>query len=178
MAVIRADRVLEITATTGTGPLTLGGPVTGYRSFANVMNIGDTCYYAIQAVDDYGVPTGDWEVGIGTYTALNQLTRTTVLTSSNTAAAVNFGVGNKQVYITHSAAEANDVAASIAPYTHTQSSASSTWTINHNFGVKPLVAIINSGGNEVEAQLVHTSNNQVIAYFSTPVAGIARCARH
>lgn len=178
MAVVRADRVLELSSTSGTGPFGLGGPVTGYRSFGSVMNLNDTCYYAAQSIDVYGVPTGEWEVGVGTYSGTNQLSRTTVLSSSNTGSLVNFGADTKQVYITPTATELIAVFASISPYTHTQNVASDAWTINHNLGAKPVVAILNAGGNEVEAHLVHTSNNQVIAYFSTPITGIARCAIH
>lgn len=99
MAHITADRVKETTTTTGTGALTLAGAMTGFRAFSAVCATSDTIYYAIQAVDGSGVPTGDWEVGFGAYSATNTLTRTTVLASSNAGAAVNFAAGTKQVWI-------------------------------------------------------------------------------
>ena len=64
---------------------------------------------------------------------------------------------------------------SLFEYTHTQNSASSTWTINHNLGIKPTVQLLNTGSQVIEGDLVHTNSNQAIAYFSTPVAGLARC---
>lgn len=99
MAHISEDRVLETSTTTGTGNLTLAGAVTGYRTFASVMVTTDTCLYAVWGVDVNGSPTGEWEGGIGTYSATNTLTRTTVLESSNAGAAVNFSAGTKYVAI-------------------------------------------------------------------------------
>jgi hypothetical protein len=101
-----ADRVKELSTTTGTGALTLAGAVTGFRAFSAVCTSpSDTCYYALQAVDGSGVPTGEWEVGLGTYSAANTLTRTTVLASSNAGSAVNFAAGTKQVWIDIPAAQ-------------------------------------------------------------------------
>lgn len=99
MAHIWADRVAETTTTTGTGALTLAGAVTGYRAFSSVCSTSDTVTYAIEAVDSNGVPTGDWEIGVGTYSGVNTLTRTTVIKSSNANAAVNLAAGTKNVFL-------------------------------------------------------------------------------
>lgn len=64
---------------------------------------------------------------------------------------------------------------SLFEYTHTQNTAATTWTINHNLGIKPTVQLLNTGSQVIEGDLVHTNSNQAIAYFSTPVAGLARC---
>lgn len=106
MALVIADRIKETTTTTGTGALTLLGAMTGFRAFSAKCSVGDTCYYAIQAVDSVGSPTGDWECGLGTYSSVNTLTRTTVTSSSNSDSAVNFSAGTKQVYICVPAAQA------------------------------------------------------------------------
>lgn len=98
MAHITEDRVLETSTTTGTGALTLAGAVTGFRAFGSVMTSpSDTCWYALWAVDSNGNATGDYEEGLGTYSASNTLTRTTVLRSSNANAAVNLSAGTKYV---------------------------------------------------------------------------------
>lgn len=97
MAHIFADRVLETSTTTGTGALTLAGSVTGFRTFASVCSVADTVRYFIEAINSAGVPTGDWETGLGTYSGANTLTRTTVVASSNAGAAVNFAAGTKRV---------------------------------------------------------------------------------
>jgi hypothetical protein len=96
MALIFADRVRETTTTTGTGTITLAGAVIGYQSFDAIGN-GNTTYYTINAGDQ-------WEVGIGTYSSSGtSLTRTTVLSSSNGDALVNFAAGVKDVFVTYPA---------------------------------------------------------------------------
>ena len=59
-------------------------------------------------------------------------------------------------------------------FTHSQVSAATLWTINHNLGFRPAVAILDSGGNEIEADVVHTGPNQLVIHFAIPVAGVAR----
>lgn len=102
MPLVLADRVQESTNTTGTGPLTLLGAVTGYQSFAAIGD-GNTTYYTIA-----GVGTSEWETGLGTYSTTGPtLARTTVLSSSNNNAAVNFSSGTKNVFVTYPAKSAN-----------------------------------------------------------------------
>lgn len=98
------DRVLETTTTTGTGDIALGGAYTGFRTFASVCSVNDTCYYLIEGVDGNGYPSGDWEAGLGTYSGTNNLTRTTVLASSNAGSLVNLAIGAKRVGISPIAA--------------------------------------------------------------------------
>lgn len=113
-SLIRADRVCESSTTTGTGPLTLAAAIAGFRRFSSVMSTSDTCYYAIEAVDALGVPTGDWETGLGTYSGTNTLTRTTVHFSSNSNSAVSFSAGTKRVFIVVSASDYAAVIARVA----------------------------------------------------------------
>jgi hypothetical protein len=97
MAHIIENRVLEASTTAGAGPLTLAGAVQGYRAFSAVCAVSDTVPYYIEAVDADGRPTGDYEFGLGTYSAANQLSRTTVRGSSNGGLAVAFAAGTKLV---------------------------------------------------------------------------------
>lgn len=97
MAFVTEDRVLETSTTTGTGNFTLAGAVPGFRVFSAVCATNDIVPYAIELVDSSGVPTGEFETGIGTYSGANTLTRTTVLRSSNGNAAVSFSAGTKRV---------------------------------------------------------------------------------
>lgn len=108
MAFVIADRVKETSTSTGTGDFALAGAMTGYIRFSGISGIavGDTSFYCIQGVDGAGAPTGEWEVGLGTYSAANTLTRTTVLASSNAGAAVSFSAGTKQVFLTVPATQA------------------------------------------------------------------------
>lgn len=91
MGFIVEDRVKETSATAGSGALTLAGAVAKFRAFSAVCANGDTVPYLIES------PT-DWEVGIGTWGTGNILTRTTVLRSSNSNAAVVFS-GALTVYL-------------------------------------------------------------------------------
>jgi hypothetical protein len=100
MALILKDRVKETTAVTSTGTATLLGASVGYQSFSVIGN-GNTCYYTIAAQT-----TNEWEVGIGTYTSPNQLSRDTVLSSSNSNALVNFSAGTKDVFVAQPAGKA------------------------------------------------------------------------
>jgi len=101
MPLVIADRVRQTTTTTGTGTLTLSGTVTGYQSFSEIGN-GNTTYYAI--ADN---ATGDWEVGVGTYTLSGTtLSRDVVLDSSNSGSLVSFSAGSKDVICTQPALRA------------------------------------------------------------------------
>ena len=100
MALILKDRVKETTAVTSTGTATLLGAVTGYQSFSVIGN-GNTCYYTIAAQT-----ANEWEVGIGTYTSPDQLSRDTVLSSSNSGSLVNFSAGTKDVFVTQPSSKA------------------------------------------------------------------------
>lgn len=99
MAHIFEDRIFELSISTGTGDIALAGAVTAYRAFSSVLSIGDTLPYMIEAVDANGKPTGDYEYGLGTYSAANTITRTSVRGSSNAGAAVNFAAGTKFVQL-------------------------------------------------------------------------------
>ena len=101
MALVLKDRVKETTTTTGTGTLTLAGAATGFQSFSVIGN-SNTTYYTI--VDS---SAGAWEVGVGTYTSSGTtLSRDTILESSNSGSAVNFGSGSKDVFCTYPAEKA------------------------------------------------------------------------
>lgn len=94
-----ADRVKETATTTGTGDFTLAGASTGYRTFNSGFGVGPPFYYCIEAVDGSGVPTGDWEVGIGWLSASTTLVRNQVLSNSaGTTALINFSAGTKNVF--------------------------------------------------------------------------------
>lgn len=50
-----------------------------------------------------------------------------------------------------------------------------TWTVNHNLGRFPIVTILTTGNVEMDAQIVHTNNNQFVVHFAAPMAGSVRC---
>ena len=94
MALVLADRVQQTGTANTTVSFTLSANVTGYQSFTVIGN-GNTTYYAATDV------SGNWEAGIGTYsTSGPTLTRTTILSSSNSGSAVTFS-GTVTVFVTY-----------------------------------------------------------------------------
>lgn len=97
MALLFKDRVQETSTTTGTGAYALAGAVSGFQAFSAIAAVNDTAYYSAWEVDTNGNPSGGWETGLGTYSAANTLTRTTIMASSNANAAVNWATGTRRV---------------------------------------------------------------------------------
>ena len=94
MPLVVADRVQQTGTANTTVSFTLSGSVTGFQSFS-VIGDTNTTYYA--ATDG----SGNWEVGIGTYSTTGPtLTRTTILSSSNSGSAVTFS-GTVNVFVTY-----------------------------------------------------------------------------
>jgi hypothetical protein len=84
MALVFNDRVQQTGTANTTVSFTLSGAVAGFQSFSIIGNTNTTYYSATDA-------SGNWEVGIGTYSTTGPtLTRTTILSSSNAGAAVTF----------------------------------------------------------------------------------------
>jgi len=147
MALVLADRVQETSTTTGTGTLTLAGAVAGFQSFSTIGN-GNTTYYCITEAS-----TGAWEVGTGTYTSSGTtLSRTTVLSSSNANALVNFTSGALTVFC--------DYPATLAGKTLTAGNSGTSY---------PALVASNSGLNAVTVDTA-LSYNSAQTLLSTPKA--------
>jgi hypothetical protein len=102
MALVLNDRVRETTTTTGTGAVALGGAVSGFETFAAGIGNSNTVYYAI-----VHRTAAEFEVGLGTLDGdSSDLTRTTVISSSNSDSAVDFAAGTKDVFCTLPASKA------------------------------------------------------------------------
>ena len=96
MALVINDRVKVTSTTTGTGAFALGAAATGFETFAQGIGNNNTTYYCI-----FNQGTSEFEVGLGTLDGTSaNLTRTTVISSSNGDAAVNFTSGTKDVFCT------------------------------------------------------------------------------
>lgn len=100
-AAVYRDRVQETTTVTGTGTVTLGGAVGGYRTFATAWG-----------ADQIGVPytivdptTGAWETGFGMFTLSGTTLSRSVRASSNSNALVSFAAGTKFVFASLIAAQ-------------------------------------------------------------------------
>jgi hypothetical protein len=96
MALVINDRVKVTSTTTGTGAMALGSAVTGFETFAAGIGNNNTTYYCI-----FNQGTTEFEVGLGTLDGSSaNLTRTTVISSSNSDSAVDFSSGTKDVFCT------------------------------------------------------------------------------
>jgi len=132
MALVLADRVQEITTSTGTASVLLSGAVNGYQSFTAGVGNGNTCYYTI-----YDNTSFAWEVGIGTYTTSpNTLTRNTILSSSNSGSAINLAGNTAAVWVDYPSgksvykdANGNVSANSFTPGWTSNTTASATTTL-------------------------------------------------
>lgn len=94
MALERHNRIVETTTTTGTGTYDLAGAKTGFEAFVDRVTSGATVEYCVTDGTDF-------EIGIGTFTdaSPDTLARTTILASTNGDAAVNWGAGSKDIFI-------------------------------------------------------------------------------
>ena len=96
MALVINDRVKVTSTTTGTGAMALGAAVTGFETFAAGIGNSNTTYYCI-----FNQGTTEFEVGLGTLDGSSaNLTRTKVISRSNSDAAVSFTSGTKDVFCT------------------------------------------------------------------------------
>ena len=103
MALVLEDRVKVRSRTTGTGSFVLENTVAGFQSFEAIGDGNETFYSIVDAA-------GNWEVGRGTYTLVdNTLSRDSVLSSSNSNTLVNFPAGSKNVFCTYPASVATAV---------------------------------------------------------------------
>jgi len=83
MALVFYDRVQQTGTANTTVSFTLSATTVGYQSFSVIGN-GNTTYYSAN-------DGTNWEVGLGTYSTTGPtLTRTTILSSSNSGSAVTF----------------------------------------------------------------------------------------
>lgn len=61
----------------------------------------------------------------------------------------------------------------LVAFSYDQPSPAATWTITHNLNFFPNVTVIDTGGTQIEAELVYPSRNELTITFTSPVAGSA-----
>ncbi len=129
MAFVLNDRVKQTSTSTGTGTINLSASAeTGFETF--VAGIGDTnsTFYCISHDG-----TSEFEVGIGTVTdaGTDTLSRTTIISSSNSDNLVDFTAGTKTVFCTYPAKRAPSASMTATTYVTTHASTlSDTQTID------------------------------------------------
>ena len=98
MALVINDRVKVNSTATGNSQTTFAidnTPVTGFETFNTGVGVGNTTYYCI-----FNQGTSEFEVGLGTLNSTTNLQRTTIISSSNSDAVVDFSAGTKDVFCT------------------------------------------------------------------------------
>lgn len=101
MAVNFADRVRQLSISTGTGAITFSAGETGYRTFAAVYAQDESLSYCIEGLTSGGALSGQWETGRGHLNISGQLVRDEVYASS-TGGLVNFSSASLRVFVTAS----------------------------------------------------------------------------
>ena len=103
------DRAAETSVTTGTGTYSLDGAILGWRTIVDACGTGKEVDYFVRDV----LGTADYEIGRGVITdsATDTLTRATIYSSSNGGAAVNWGVGTREIVVTLTANAMNQLLA-------------------------------------------------------------------
>lgn len=159
MAHPTTSNVGETSTTSGTGALALSAAITGMIRFNAIPGIAtnDTVPYSIFSVDGSGNRTSEWEYGIGTYSAANTLTRTTVLGSSNAGAAVSFSGATLYVFLSPLGQLIPQMAPDSLVYARTLAGA---------LGIVPQKYIIRA-----DATRTFTSNTSEQAIFTSPANG-------
>jgi hypothetical protein len=102
------DNAAGVTSSIGTDDYLVTGGIDQYGPMIGVLTDGAVYPYYIAFID---VTDGaDYETGQGTWdSGSNTLARTTIETSSNSGNAVNWGVGNKALWIVQDASLATDM---------------------------------------------------------------------
>lgn len=58
-------------------------------------------------------------------------------------------------------------------FQHVQPAPALEWTVNHNLGVIPAVTVLSPGSIEIDAEVIHATENQTLIRFNSPQAGLA-----
>jgi hypothetical protein len=162
MTLRTADRVRDTTTTTGTGTLTISGtPPIGHRAFSAIPSIAaaDT-FLALIAHQTLG----EWEVSLCTYNSATSIARTTVLSSSNAGALVNFSAGTKDVVLTQTAAREAVGSIDMLDTTASTSSLTGALTVAGGVGIGGDLYVggtINSITNVASTAFINATNTNV-----------------
>jgi hypothetical protein len=153
MALQLGDRIQQIGLANTTVSFSLTGTVIGFQSFSSAITTGNTTYYS--ATD----ASGNWEVGIGTLTSSTLLTRTTILSSSNSGIAVTFS-GTVNVFVTYPSGKSvnqDSLGTATVPQLATNSYTSTTPVLSFNASNSPFASGASVSGNYLQTLLQNKS---------------------
>ena len=98
MTISYLDNTQVTTTTTGTGTLTQGSAVTGFRAPA-AGDDGKTYTVMVKGVDGSGVPTGEFELCESVYTHSGTTWSRGTLLDSSTGSRISFAAGTKRISV-------------------------------------------------------------------------------
>lgn len=159
-----ADRVFEKTSTTGTGSYVMLGASPPYRGFSDVGELDGkpVCYHAINEDNT------TWESGWGVFDA-NTVTLTRNLLESSTGGLINWGTGDKSIYIAPSSSVLRSLTAGNKGTTRPGwLPAGATWT---NDNVSPWVVYLYDGADDIPVGEIDAPANTFRAYAGSEKAG-------
>lgn len=107
-----ADRVKQLSYTTGSSNYSLDASSQGFSSFGDLYSSGDVVFYAATDGTDYEVGSGIYHYKIS---GPDELERST-LVSTNSNLVVDWGAGIKEVFVTYPADFAVYTASGLGPY--------------------------------------------------------------
>lgn len=158
VAGVRAPVTVQNTAKGGSFTfLALLGAIENYLALQGDMTDGD----------DVLLLKGDQNpTGLDLFTFAADQTFTTSTGASTTPSGFVGGVGPAGP-----AGPTGATGPEVSTYVHTQGSAAASWTVNHNKGNYPVADVLSVGGIVVDAEMEHSSVNQIIVRFAAPQTG-------
>ena len=156
------DRVKQYSTSTGAGDLAFSATIAGFNAFSTV---GSAPFpYEVHAVDGSGVPTGQWETGIGKISG-GSLVRIAPDASSSGSVPLSFSAGTKVVSLCiPSSATAGMRRANTTYYVRTDGSNSNAGLVNDAGGA---FLTIQHALNVAAADMVISGSSDVSIYVET-----------
>jgi hypothetical protein len=129
-----ADRIKELSYTTGTGNFNLSGAANGFSTFSSALSYNDRTFYAITDGTRYEIGSGVYLSGIS-----NPELKRFPLRSTNSNGLVNFPAGLKEVFVTYPATHAVYTSSGIHNYSFPRDKGVAIWvggnTLNYDSSI-------------------------------------------
>lgn len=127
--IILADRIKELSYTTGSGNFALAGAANGFSSFGSKYNHQDNLFYAITDGTRYEIGSGVYLSAA--YNPLDGITENQIIRfpfrSSNNNSIINFPAGTKEVYVTYPATHSVYTGSGVSDLSNPNTSGISFW---------------------------------------------------
>jgi len=156
------DRVKQYSTSTGAGDIAFSATIPGFNAFSTIGSAPFT--YEIHAIDGSGIPTGQWETGIGKISGGN-LIRIAPDASSSGSVPLSFSAGTKVVSLCiPSTATAGMRRANTTYYVRPGGSNSNSGLVNDDGGA---FLTIQHALNVAAADMIISGSSDVSIYVET-----------